>query len=168
MLRLPNDHTAGTRAGMPTPNASVADNDLAVGRAVEAVSHSPYWNDTRSSFWRTMPEWRRLCGCASQHGNHHQQIRAAAGNAAGGSPLLHHGQHGADVKTCWNATMNITTAFAPRIAAVFAGAATSQRSMRITDRDKRPDLHGEQTVGSGAKESAKIGFPPRDRADPQN
>src|SRR5580698_9715774 len=46
MLRLPNDHTAGTRPGMPTPRASVADNDLAVGRAVEAVSNSPYWNDT--------------------------------------------------------------------------------------------------------------------------
>lgn len=46
MLRLPNDHTAGTTPGMPTPQASVADNDLAVGRAVDAVSHSPYWDDT--------------------------------------------------------------------------------------------------------------------------
>ena len=46
MLRLPNDHTAGTRPGGPTPRSSVADNDLAVGRAVEAVSHSPYWDDT--------------------------------------------------------------------------------------------------------------------------
>jgi DNA-binding beta-propeller fold protein YncE len=46
MLRLPNDHTAGTKPGMPTPKASVADNDLAVGRAVDAVSNSPYWDDT--------------------------------------------------------------------------------------------------------------------------
>ncbi|HTH42105.1 MAG TPA: bifunctional YncE family protein/alkaline phosphatase family protein [Terracidiphilus sp.] len=45
-LRFPNDHTAGTTPGSPTPNASVADNDLAVGRAIEAVSHSPYWDDT--------------------------------------------------------------------------------------------------------------------------
>jgi hypothetical protein len=45
-LRLPNDHTAGTRPGMPTPEASVADNDLAVGRAVEAIAHSPFWNNT--------------------------------------------------------------------------------------------------------------------------
>ncbi len=45
-LRLGNDHTAGTRPGSPTPQASVADNDLAVGRAVEAISHSPYWDDT--------------------------------------------------------------------------------------------------------------------------
>jgi DNA-binding beta-propeller fold protein YncE len=46
LLRLPNDHTAGTRSGSPTPNASVSDNDLAVGRVVEALSNSPYWDDT--------------------------------------------------------------------------------------------------------------------------
>ncbi|MGA3213649.1 MAG: beta-propeller fold lactonase family protein, partial [Terriglobales bacterium] len=45
-LRLGNDHTAGTRAGHPTPAAAVADNDLAVGRVVEAVSHSRYWDST--------------------------------------------------------------------------------------------------------------------------
>jgi len=45
-LRLPNDHTAGTRPGGPTPKSSVADNDLAVGRTVEAISHSPFWDDT--------------------------------------------------------------------------------------------------------------------------
>jgi len=46
LLRLPNNHTAGTRPGMPKPEASVADNDLAVGRLAEAISHSPYWDDT--------------------------------------------------------------------------------------------------------------------------
>ncbi len=46
IFRLPDDHTAGTRPQMPRPEASVADNDLAVGRVVEAVSHSPYWDDT--------------------------------------------------------------------------------------------------------------------------
>lgn len=46
VLRLPNDHTLGTKAKLPTPAASVADNDLALGRLVEAVSHSPYWEDT--------------------------------------------------------------------------------------------------------------------------
>jgi DNA-binding beta-propeller fold protein YncE len=46
LLRLGNDHTAGTTPGGPTPKASVADNDLAIGRAVEAVSHSPLWEDT--------------------------------------------------------------------------------------------------------------------------
>jgi hypothetical protein len=46
LLYLPDDHTGGTRPGHPTPQASVADNDLAVGRVVEAVSQSPYWDDT--------------------------------------------------------------------------------------------------------------------------
>jgi hypothetical protein len=46
LMRLPNDHTAGTRPGGPSPKSSVADNDLAVGRVVEAISHSPFWDDT--------------------------------------------------------------------------------------------------------------------------
>jgi DNA-binding beta-propeller fold protein YncE len=45
-VRLGNDHTAGTVAGGPTPKSSVADNDLAIGRLVDAVSHSAYWDDT--------------------------------------------------------------------------------------------------------------------------
>ena len=46
LLYLPDDHTGGTRPGKSTPQASVADNDLALGRVVDAVSHSPYWDDT--------------------------------------------------------------------------------------------------------------------------
>ena len=46
VLRLPNDHTSGTLAGKPTPTAYVADNDLALGRVVEAVTKSKFWKDT--------------------------------------------------------------------------------------------------------------------------
>ena len=46
IVRLPNDHTAGTAAGRLTPSAYVAQNDLAVGRLVDTVSHSRYWRDT--------------------------------------------------------------------------------------------------------------------------
>jgi len=46
MVRFSNNHTAGTRAGMPTPQFMVAENDYAVGRLVEEVSNSPYWRDT--------------------------------------------------------------------------------------------------------------------------
>ncbi|MFN8241130.1 MAG: alkaline phosphatase family protein [Bacteroidales bacterium] len=46
VMALPNDHTAGTRATNPTPRAMVADNDLALGRIVEAVSRSRFWNNT--------------------------------------------------------------------------------------------------------------------------
>ncbi|MCI0487818.1 MAG: hypothetical protein L0229_14595 [Blastocatellia bacterium] len=46
MVRFPNNHTAGLRAGEPTPQFYVAENDYAIGRLVEAVSNSPYWKDT--------------------------------------------------------------------------------------------------------------------------
>jgi DNA-binding beta-propeller fold protein YncE len=46
ILRLPNDHTSGASAGKPTPTAYVADNDLALGRVVEAVSRSKFWKET--------------------------------------------------------------------------------------------------------------------------
>jgi len=46
VLRLPSDHTSGTKSGSPTPTAYVADNDLALGRVVEAVSKSTFWKET--------------------------------------------------------------------------------------------------------------------------
>jgi hypothetical protein len=46
ILRLPNDHTQGTVPGKPTPTAMVADNDLALGQVVEAVSQSKFWKET--------------------------------------------------------------------------------------------------------------------------
>ena len=46
ILRLPNDHTIGTRPGKPTPRAMVADNDLALGRLVAAVTQSSFWKET--------------------------------------------------------------------------------------------------------------------------
>ena len=46
IICLPNDHTSGTGAGSPTPAAQVADNDMAMGQIVEALSHSKFWKDT--------------------------------------------------------------------------------------------------------------------------
>ncbi len=46
IVRIGNNHTQGTRPGARTPRAHVADNDLALGRLVEAVSHSKYWPTT--------------------------------------------------------------------------------------------------------------------------
>jgi YVTN family beta-propeller protein len=46
IMALPSDHTGGTRVGLPTPRAMVADNDLALGRIVEAVSKSKFWKNT--------------------------------------------------------------------------------------------------------------------------
>ncbi|MBZ0254932.1 bifunctional YncE family protein/alkaline phosphatase family protein, partial [bacterium] len=46
IMILPNDHTSGTTPGRPTPRASVADNDLALGQIVETVSRSRFWPKT--------------------------------------------------------------------------------------------------------------------------
>jgi YVTN family beta-propeller protein len=46
IIRLSGDHTNGTRPGTPTPRAMVAENDLALGRIVETISHSRIWNDS--------------------------------------------------------------------------------------------------------------------------
>ncbi|MCC7434382.1 MAG: hypothetical protein IT363_06830 [Methanoregulaceae archaeon] len=43
IIYLPQDHTSGTSENQPTPRACVADNDLALGRIVEALSKSKYW-----------------------------------------------------------------------------------------------------------------------------
>ncbi|MFY9154281.1 MAG: alkaline phosphatase family protein [Prolixibacteraceae bacterium] len=46
IIALPNDHTGGTRPDLPTPRAMVADNDLALGQIIEALSKSRFWRNT--------------------------------------------------------------------------------------------------------------------------
>jgi len=46
IIRLPNNHTAGTRKGFPTINAMVADNDYAVGLLIETLSKSKFWKES--------------------------------------------------------------------------------------------------------------------------
>jgi len=46
VMALSNDHTTGTRPGLPTPRAFVADNDLALGQIIEAISRSRFWKNT--------------------------------------------------------------------------------------------------------------------------
>ena len=46
VVSLPNDHSAGTSPDFPTPNAMVADNDLALGRIIDMISKSKYWDST--------------------------------------------------------------------------------------------------------------------------
>jgi YVTN family beta-propeller protein len=46
MIQLPSDHTEGTTPGFSTPKACFADNDLAVGKVVEGISHSKFWKST--------------------------------------------------------------------------------------------------------------------------
>lgn len=45
-LRISNDHTSGQKKGKVSPQAAVADNDLAVGRIIERLSHSSVWKES--------------------------------------------------------------------------------------------------------------------------
>ena len=46
IIRLGNDHTAGTRVAYPTPRAMIAENDVALGRVVEAITNSVFWKES--------------------------------------------------------------------------------------------------------------------------
>jgi DNA-binding beta-propeller fold protein YncE len=79
ILWLPNDHTSGTDPGSPTPNAHMADNDLAMGQIFEAVSHSPYWTNTcifaieddPQNGWDHVSGYRTSAYVASAYTKHH-------------------------------------------------------------------------------------------------
>ena len=82
LLFLPNDHTGGTRGRSPTPGAQVADNDLAFGRIVEAVSHSKFWPDTcilaieddPQAGWDHVSGYRTTCYVVSPYTKRRQTI----------------------------------------------------------------------------------------------
>jgi len=49
LVRLPHDHfgnTATAIAGLNTPSLQMSDNDYAIGRLIDFISHSQYWQDT--------------------------------------------------------------------------------------------------------------------------
>ncbi|MGN6384958.1 MAG: alkaline phosphatase family protein [Verrucomicrobiota bacterium] len=46
IICLPNNHTSGTSAHYPKPGSMVADNDLALGQIIEAITKSKFWTNT--------------------------------------------------------------------------------------------------------------------------
>jgi YVTN family beta-propeller protein len=75
IISLPNDHTSGTSEGYPTPAAMAADNDLAFGQIVEAVSRSKFWKETcifaieddPQAGWDHVSGYRTTCYLASPY-----------------------------------------------------------------------------------------------------
>jgi DNA-binding beta-propeller fold protein YncE len=75
IICLPNDHTSGTAVGCPTPAACMADNDLAFGRIVEALSRSRFWpkmaifaiEDDPQAGWDHVSGYRTTCYVASPY-----------------------------------------------------------------------------------------------------
>jgi DNA-binding beta-propeller fold protein YncE len=170
MLRLPNDHTEGTRVGKPTPNASVADNDLAVGRAVEAVSHSAYWNDT--AFFIVEDDAQDGADHVDAHRS--TSLIVSKYSPRGARPMVDHHFYTTVslVRTMEDLLglppMNNNDAFAPPIATVFAGAGDQPPfDADYSNRDNGLIYTANKPSAPGAKESGKMDFRHEDRADPQ-
>ena len=77
VLSLPDDHTAGTSEQFPVPMAMVADNDLALGRIVETITASRFWDSTvifvteddSQSGWDHISPYRTTCQVLSVYSN---------------------------------------------------------------------------------------------------
>jgi hypothetical protein len=82
IICLPNDHTSGTKPNSPTPAAQVADNDLAFGDIVEAVSHSRFWRNTcifaieddPQAGWDHVSAYRTTAYCVSPYTKRHAVV----------------------------------------------------------------------------------------------
>jgi DNA-binding beta-propeller fold protein YncE len=167
-MRLPDDHTAGTRPGGPTPRSSVADNDLAVGRAVEAVSHSPYWDDTAIFILEDDAQ------NGADHVDAHRSIALVI------SKYAPHGLNGAPfVDSRFYSTvsfirtmesllglppMNNNDAFSPLIASLFTGPGDQPPyDADATNRDNGLIYMANAKDAVGAKASMKMDFTREDR-----
>jgi DNA-binding beta-propeller fold protein YncE len=172
MLRLPNDHTAGTRPGGPTPRSSVADNDLAVGRAVEAISHSPFWDDT--AFFILEDDAQ----AGGDHVDAHRSIALVvskyAPHSADGAPFVDSRFYStvSVVRTMESLLglppMNNNDAFSSLISTLFTGPGDQTAYTADTsNRDNGLIYKANAKRAVGAKESMKMDFRHADHADPQ-
>jgi YVTN family beta-propeller protein len=82
ILFLPNDHTGGTKGRYPLPGAQVADNDLAFGMVVEAITQSKFWPETclfaieddPQAGWDHVSGYRTTCYVVSPYTKRRQTI----------------------------------------------------------------------------------------------
>jgi DNA-binding beta-propeller fold protein YncE len=168
LLYLPDDHTGGTRPERPRPEASVADNDLALGRVVDAVSHSPYWDDTAIFI---------LEDDAQDGGDHvdaHRSIAFVVSKYSPGTAAEPYVDHRFYTTVNMIHTMemllglppmNQNDAYAPAMGPMFSGAAT-QPPFKADYRNLKNGLIYETNKrdAAGAKESAKMDFSRPDAA----
>jgi DNA-binding beta-propeller fold protein YncE len=170
LLYLPDDHTHGTTAGKPRPAASVADNDLAVGRVVEAVSHSPYWGDTAIFILEDDAQ------DGADHVDAHRSIAFVISKFSPGSadhPFVDHHFYTTvnlihTIETLLGLPpMNQNDGYAPLMAPLFSGAGTQPPfTADWRNRDNSLIYQVNPAKGQGAKESAEMDFSRPDAANP--
>ena len=172
LLRLGNDHTAGTRPGGPTPKASVADNDLAVGRAIEDISHSPFWDDT--AFFILEDDAQDGGDHVEAHRSVALVISKYAPHTADGSPYVDSRFYStvSVVRTMETLLglppMNNNDAFSSLISTLFTGPGDQPAFTADTlNRDNGLIYTANKKTAEGAKESMKMDFRHADHADPQ-
>ncbi len=168
LLYLPDDHTGGTRPDFPRPAASQADNDLALGRVVDAVSHSPYWDDTAIFV---------LEDDAQDGGDHVDAHRSIAfvvskySPGSAGQPYLEHRFYTTvnmihTLETLLGLPpMNQNDAYAPLMGSLFSGTG-AQPAFTADDRNLKNGLIYEvnKRTAPGAKISSKMDFSRPDAA----
>jgi len=170
LLYLPDDHTGGTRPGKPTPQASVADNDLALGRVVDAVSHSAYWDDT--AIFVVEDDAQN----GADHVDAHRSIALVISKYApqGDAPFVDHHFYTtvSMVRTMEELlglpAMNLFDAHAPLMTWLFTGLGT-QAPYTFDDANLRNGLiyAVNEKKAAGAKESLRMDFSRPDAADAQ-
>jgi hypothetical protein len=172
LLRLPNDHTAGTRPGGPTPNASVADNDLAVGRAVEAISHSAFWDDT--AFFILEDDAQNGGDHVDAHRSIALVVSKYAPHTADGGPFVDSRFYStvSVVRTMETLLglppMNNNDAFCSLISTLFTGPGDEPAyEADYSNRDNGLIYAANVKTAPGAKESMKMDFRHADHADAQ-
>jgi hypothetical protein len=169
LLYLPNDHTHGTTPGKSRPAASVADNDLAVGRVVEAVSQSPYWDDTAIFILEDDAQ------NGADHVDAHRSIAFVISKYSPGSaehPFLDHHFYTTvsvihTIETLLGLPpMNQNDAYAPLLAPLFSGTGNQPAfTADWSNRDNGLIYQMNPQKGQGAKESARMDFSHPDAAN---
>jgi DNA-binding beta-propeller fold protein YncE len=170
LLYLPDDHTHGTTAGKPRPTASVADNDLAVGRVAEAVSRSPYWEDTAIFILEDDAQ------DGADHVDAHRSIAFVISKYSPGSvdhPFVDHHFYTTvnmihTIETLLGLPpMNQNDAYAPVMAPLFSGAGNQPPfAADWSNRENGLIYQMNPAKGQGAGESAKMDFSRPDAANP--
>jgi len=172
VIRLGNDHTAGTTVGGPTPKSLVADNDLAVGRMVEAVSHSAYWDDT--AFFILEDDAQNGADHVDAHRSIALVVSKYSPRKADGSTFVDSRFYStvSVVRTMETLLgvppMNNNDALSSMISTLFTGAGDQAAySADYSNRDNGLIYMTNQRNAVGARESSKMDFRHEDRADPQ-
>jgi DNA-binding beta-propeller fold protein YncE len=172
VMRLGNDHTAGTTPGGPTPKSSVADNDLAVGRMVEAVSHSAYWDDT--AFFILEDDAQNGADHVDAHRSLALVVSKYSPRAADGGPFVDSRFYStvSVVRTMETLLgvppMNNNDALSSMISTLFTGTGNqAPYSADYANRENGLIYTANQRTAPGARASSKMDFTHEDHADPQ-